>query len=639
MALLCLAFPLAESAAAQDDGTPTTIISASRVPMPSPEVGSAVFVLPQERIEASGEPFVSELLRQAPGVAVSRQGTMGASTQVRIRGGETRQTLVLIDGIEANDPSFNSEFDFAHVLTGGIGSFEVLRGPQSALYGSDATGGVIQLNSQRATKPFELSAFAEGGSFDTYQAGGLMGTKTDRYDVAVSAQWLDTNGTNISRFGDERDGYRNTTFGAAGGVQLTPILSIDGSVRYIDAQSEYDTQDFAFPATPTQGLVIDSDDRTDVTRLYATAQARLDLMDGRWQHRVRVARTQTDSDVFQAGAFSSSNDGERSKYDYQTTYSFDTPALLRAQHGVTLAYEHEEQSFQNRGATPAAGQDQDASNSQNSFVGEYRVGFFDQLFLTAGARHDNNQTFDDTDTYRITAAFLIPASATRLHGSYGTGVNDPSLFELYGSIPPFFVGNPNVKPQKTKGYDFGVEQSLLNKQLVLDVTYFDADLEQEIVSVFNPSTFVFSVDNLDGRSTREGVEVTATWRLTDSFSLAAAYTYTDARQPDGDVEVRRPRNIASLNALWRFLGGRGLLNVAVDYTGDQEDNEFVSATPQERVTLPAFTLVNVRASYALTRNVTLTARIENLFDVQYEEVYSYRAPGFGAFAGVRVGFP
>lgn len=302
-------FLVVSPALAEDYTAPTTVVSASRVPVPSPEVGSALLVLPEERIEASGARFVSDLLRQAPGVAVSRQGAVGTSAQVRMRGAEANQTLVLIDGIEANDPAFSSEFDFAYLLSGGIQTIEVLRGPQSALYGSDALGGVIHVSTQRATKPSEATAFAEAGSFNSYQAGALVGSKSDRYDLAVSAHWLDTGGTNVSRFGSEDDGYENLTVGAAGGVQLNPGLRLDASVRYTDARSEFDRQDFAFPATPTQGLVIDSDDVTDVTRLYATVQGRLDLLDGRWQHRVRASRTETQSDVFQDGLFASGNEG------------------------------------------------------------------------------------------------------------------------------------------------------------------------------------------------------------------------------------------------------------------------------------------------------------------------------------------
>jgi vitamin B12 transporter len=625
---------------AEDDvSTPTTVVSASRVPVPSSEVGSALFVLPQERIQANGSAFVSDLLRQAPGVAVSRQGALGTSTNVRMRGAEQRQTLVLIDGVEANDPAFNNEFDIAHLLVGGVQSIEVLRGPQSALYGSEALGGVIHVTTQRATKPFEASAFAEAGSFASYQAGGLVGTKTDRYDLAVSAHWLDTEGTNVSRFGSEEDGYDNLTVGAAGGLQLGPLLRLDGSVRHTDARSEYDRQDFEFPATPTQGLVIDSDDVTEVERLYATLQGTLDLFDGRWQHRIRASHTQTDSDVLQDGVFTSGNHGERTKYDYQTTLSFATPALARAEHGITLAYEHEEQSFENRGPTPASLENQEQRNRQDSLVGEYRVGFFERLFVSASARHDNNQLFDDADTYRVTAALLFPASATRLHSSYGTGVNNPGFFELYGFIPSAFTGNPDLQPSKSKGVDFGIEQSFFDRRLTLDLTWFQADLEDEIVTEFDALTFTSTVVNQEGRSKREGVELAAVARVTDALSLAASYTYTGATDPDGETEVRRPRHVASFNALWKFLGGRGQLNLAVDYTGEQEDVEFVFSTPQERVTLPAFTLVRVAASYALTRNIAITGRIENLLDEEYEEVYSYRAPGFGAFAGVRITLP
>ena len=192
-------------------------------------------------------------------------------------------------------------------------------------------------------------------------------------------------------------------------------------------------------------------------------------------------------------------------------------------------------------------------------------------------------------------------------------------------------------PERSTGWDVGVEQALFDDRLVFDVTYFNADLENEIISTFDEDTLQFSVDNADGRSERQGVEVSLTASPLENLDITGSYTFTDATDPDGEEEVRRAPHIASLNATYRFLENRARINVGVIYNGEQQDNEFGAATPETRVTLDAFTLVNVAGSYRLSDNVELTARIENLLDERYEEVFGFNAPGIGAYAGIRIG--
>jgi vitamin B12 transporter len=264
-------------------------------------------------------------------------------------------------------------------------------------------------------------------------------------------------------------------------------------------------------------------------------------------------------------------------------------------------------------------------------VGSYDLSFgaFDAGFAF---RHDSNDRFKDSDTYRVQASYRL-TEATRLRATAGTGVKEPTFTELYGFDPSSFVGNPNLKPEKSKGWDAGIDQIFAGGAVRASATYFSAELTDEIFTDF--SVFPFTAGNRTTTSTREGVELTLQATLDEDWSLDAQYTYLHAIE-GGQQEVRRAPHTASLDVT-RRLGDKGSITVTVRHNGEQRDNAFTLVTPPI-VTLDAFTLVNVNASYDLADNVELFGRVENLLDEEYEEVFSYRSPGIGAYAGVRTKF-
>jgi vitamin B12 transporter len=614
----------------------TVFVTASMTPTEAYTIGNAISVLDEQYIEQRQNPIVSDLLRSVPSVAVSRSGGPGQLTQIRMRGAEGNHTLVLIDGVEANELNFNGEFDYAGLLATGIERIEVLRGAQSALYGSDALGGVINIITKGGHPGLGFEGSAEGGSFAQRQVTALVSGGTDRVNGALSAGYFGTDGINLSRLGDEKDGARTFTLSGKGMAQVTENLRLDATARYVSSKNDTDTQDFDFPPTPTNGLIIDSTDQQKNDQFYGRVGGTLDLFDGHWVHQGTVQYADTQREYINPDDDLTGNHGSRLKLAYQNTVNFETPSFLDAKHHVTTAYQHEQQRFVNRGAVPDALENQTRKEPQDSFIGEYRGEFADQVFLSAGVRYDANRMFKDATTYRLAAAWRIKETGTRLHASHGTAVTNPGFFELFGYFPDFFLGNPELKPEKSKSFDVGVEQKFLNDRLTLDVTYFHANLESEIVTVFDFDTFMTTVDNLDGKSKRDGVEVMLNAQITDSLSLGGSYTYTNSRQPDGSREVRRPKHMGNFNVNYAFNGGRGNVNLDVSYNGKQLDNEFVDATPETVVTLDDYVLVTLAASYKLTDNLEIYGRIENLVDQDYEEVFSYRSPGIGAFGGLRV---
>lgn len=616
----------------------TMLVTGARTPIAASQLGSASTVLEFEDIERRQNPIVSDLLRGVPGLAVSRSGGVGGLTQIRIRGAEGNHTLVMIDGIQANELNFNGEFDFSFLNAAGIERIEVLRGAQSALYGSDAIGGVINVITTEGQPGLRARVTGEGGSFATRQFGGHVSGGVERFTVATTVNYFEDGGHNVSRSGGEKDGFRNVSVGLKAKARPTDALNLALIARYADSNTESDAAQFNFPALPNDGILMDSDNEEDSNQFYGRAEVGLELFDGAWLHQASADFADTERAFSAGGALTARSGGERLNFAYQTTFAFDTPEVGDADHSLTLAFEREELDFLNEGADPGAFQNQRQSDSQNSFIGEYRVGFADQFFLTAGVRHDDNDRFDDATSYRVTGAWLVEDWGTRLHASHGTGITNPGFFELFGFIPAFFSGNPALQPEESDTFDFGIEQSFLDGGLTIDVTYFHSDLTKEIITTFDFVTFLSGVDNLDGKSKREGVEITLDLQFDEAFSLSGSYSYVSSRQPDGLREVRRPKHTANLNANYVFAGGRGNLNLDVSFNGKQQDLEFVPSTPEFRVTLDDYFLVTLAGSYRITDSVEIFARAENLFDEKYEEIFSYRSRGLGVFAGVRVEF-
>lgn len=605
------------------------VVSGSRTAASPAETGSAISVITAEELEQRQIRFVSDALRATPGVAVSRLGPVGTVTQVRIRGAEANHTVVLIDGVKINDP-FTSEVDFAHLLSAEIDRIEILRGPQSVLYGSEAIGGVISIFTKKGARGLQVDATGELGSFSTIDGSAAVRGASETLRYALSAAGFKTDGTNVSRFNNEDDGYRNQTLYARAGWAPIDNGAVEASLRYRKSRSEFDPQDFGFPPGPTFGLIVDGDRRTEGDQFDGQLRGRLST--GPIEHQLGVARTKTQEDTFADGTFSNGFEGRRTRYDYQGTWRFGSSAMPQA---VTLAAEHEGQQFISKGPTPASSQNQQRDNDKTGFAAEYRVRLPTATALTLSGRRDNHELFDDATTYRITVAQPM-GERLKLRGSYGTGIANPTFFELFGFIPGSFDPNPQLEPEKSRGFDVGVDVAI-DVGGRLSVTYFDADLRNEIVGTFDATTFRSSVANLTGKSKRRGVEVEAHYAPRDNIDVSFAYTYVDAKQPDGEREVRRPRHTASAAISYLFAGARGAVTLAADYNGRQQDLDFTGFNTA-RVDLREYTLVRLAGSFALTKSISLIARVENLLDQEYEEVFSYRPSGRAFYGGLRANF-
>ncbi len=325
-----VALLLASTQVLADTDLETIVVRAAREPLAAERVGSSVTVLTEELLIQRQSAPLGEILRSVPGVAVSRVGVTGSQTQLRLRGSEANHVLVFIDGIKVNDPAQNNEFNMAHLLNYDIESVEVIRGPQSALWGSDALAGVINITTRSAGEGVQADAYAEGGS-NSWQNYGASGAWADeRWQLSLSATSLDTDGENISRAGNEDDGYENQTLNAGLGYQFSDNFRIDAKLRYTDATNEFDSVDFS------TGLPADSNDKTDVERLYGRLAGKLATLDGRWTHELYLTVADTDNENRSENSFAptgfdtTTSDADVTTYGYQTRFALTEDHLLTA---------------------------------------------------------------------------------------------------------------------------------------------------------------------------------------------------------------------------------------------------------------------------------------------------------------------
>ena len=642
LAVLLASLMGALTAAAQDSTEPdqieTIVVKAARVPLPAGSIGSANSLIDEAQLTNRQIIAASEILRSRPGIAVSRAGGLGALTQVRLRGGEANQVAVYIDGIPVNDPAQGNEFNFAHLLNSDLGTVEIIRGPQSALWGSDALSGVINVQSTRPDEGFEVGLLAEGGG-DAYRTFGLTTSYAEEgLDSSFAIAHSASDGDNIARpaidpsLSNLNDGYSNTNASLRVNYQWSPALTAGVRLRYIDANNEFDNTDF------TTGLLANSDNETDVDQFYGRVFLRHSALADRLISQLSINLIDTENDNSIENAFAPTGFDESSAASKTYQYSLQSTFNFNADHSLTAALEYQSQEFEQRGPVVFGDPNRDESLEWTSYVGEYRGNLSSTLSILASVRFDDNTDFDNATTGRISAAWRPFGERTKLRGAVGTGVKNPTFTERFGFFNNF-IGNPDLEPEQSIGWEIGVDQYFLKDTLAVSLTWFDERLKDEINGfVFDAAAGSFTAGNESGDSDRQGAELEARWQLHPALELGLAYTYLDATEDTaaGRVrETRRARHIANASAQWAPLKNLSI-NLNIDYNGEQLDLFFPPTPPfSQIVELDDFLLVNLAASYSFSPSFTFFGRIENLLDEDYEEVFSFTTPGRSAVFGVR----
>lgn len=583
------------------------VLSGSLTPVPADGYARAYSVVTRAEIEARGLASVEDALRALPGLSVSTSGS--SLTQIRIRGGEANHTLVLIDGIEASGGA--DSHVFSGFGTEDIERIEVLRGPQSVIYGSNASTGVVNIITRRAEPGRGHGGGVEVGNG---AAGSAWVTQRgDRGGLALSLAARNDRGFDYSGDGGGKDGLDTRTATLTGDVAATETLRVGAILRRERLRYDYDAENPDWAATDADSYIVDAPLFGRRDGLRGALWAEHEAFDGRLTQRLQWQQSRDRA---------SENDGpqrrgETQRLRYRASVGLDG-RVSDARHLLNLLAERQ------RDTTSMA---PDQRRQANAVALEYRARL-DGLDVQAGLRHDDNRAFGDFTSWNIAASWQVPDMPLRLRGSAGTGLVNPSFTELFGGFGT--IGNPDLRPEQNRSVDLGVDWQWAQGQVGL--TWFRESLKDEIEFFATPSGD-FSYRNQSGRSPRQGVELAARMDATEVLSLGASYTYLDAKNPDGSVEIRRPRHEAGLNATLALLEGRAQVSGDLRRVSGLWDTQFWGGF--ETRELPAYTVVNLAAAYDLTPNVRATARVVNLFDRSYSEVWGYASQGRTAYLGLQ----
>lgn len=642
------AVPSAGDLEAQEQPVPLQglVVTAHRRPAPEWTVASHVTVVDGEALERAGIEYVADALRHVAGLAVARNGSFGATTSVFLRGGESDHVQVLLDGTPVNEPG--GRFDFGAVSVDNVERIEIVRGPASALYGSDAVSGVIHILTRRgAGRPAADISF-RAGSFGTRRWQGGVSGGTEPLSYAFSLGRNDTDGIL-----DFNNAHRRTT--ATGRVHVQPDLRTDASLSV-----RYEDQRFHYP-TDGSGRLVDRN-------AFAFGDALTVALDAgrRWtdafEARVSLSVHESDGGTDDASdgpadtlgffGFRSLNDVRRARADARGTWRFVGESALTA--GVELerqSVREFSQSLSQYGTSPGDSENERSNRAVYAQLAGVLGAPSAGLAWNAGVRLEDNERFGTAATWSAGAAWRLPSSGTRLRVSLGTGIKEPTFLESFAS--GFAVGNPELEPERSTGMEGGLDQSFGGGRVELSLTGFWQSYRDLIQYVFSSPVAggpnYYNVAEARSRGAEAEAQADA-----GPVRLTASYTWLDTEVRDagfdegpgaafveGQSLLRRPRHTAAAGA-FVSVGDRATVDLGVRRVGEREDRDF-STWPAGAVVLPAYTVLDAAANVRVFGGdgrpaLVLTIRAENLLDAEYEEVQGFQAPGRGVYVGGKVSF-
>ncbi len=625
--------------------TREVVISATKTPVPVTQLTSAVEVITGEELERRHVKTVVDALRLSQGVTVFSSGGPGTASSVRIRGSNSDQVLVVIDGAIMNSGTLGN-FNFANLTTDNIERIEVLRGAQSMLWGADAMGGVINITTKKGTGPLSASAFAEYGSFSSIREGGQVSGKTGPVDFSVALSRWDYTGfsaVNYRRGASERDGFHNWQTSARLGIALPHEGRLDFNFRLLQGRTNIDGG-FG-PGFDTLGAFTNS-------QQFVYSASYSQPITTWWNQALTVSRQTEDSETFsgttqrnvQTGvvsptfAFRSQIDTLANRVEWQHNFQIGKPLLL------TAGYQFRNQQGENRDLLTNNLDIPHKVLSSHAGFAQAQLNLWDRVFATAGVRQDEYNVFGSATTYRTTAGYLHQETGTKLRGSYATGFRAPTFNQLY--FPNF--GNPALKPEKSQSMDIGVDQYLLDNRLTLSGGFFwnhyrDMIVAQESLAVCGLSPFgpfaAFCAQNIGAVSTK-GWEASMKYAVVrdvpwiKSLDVQAQYTNTltrDLQQQPGNRVARIPVDQWSM-----IISYQPIDPVRINLEGRYVGSRFNDVNNLQ--SMRAFDVWNISASYDVTSRVQTYVRVDNIFNEKYEEILLFGTPVRSIFFGLRMNY-
>ena len=609
----------------------TVVVTATRVETPDREVASSIIVLTRADLERTRKVFVVDALRELSGVFVQENGPAGSAATVMLRGANSEHTLVMLDGVEVNDPvSPSRSFDFGHLLLANIDRVEIILGPQSPLYGSDALGGVINIITRKGEGPPRISLSALGGAYGTGGGRLAFSGSPGRLNFALDASYFFSAGFSSAgtayKGNTERDSVRNLSLSGRLGYAPRDNLDFDLILRRTLVRTELDN--FGGP------LGDDPNNTQDYDQLIVKGQGRIRLLKSRWEQRLAISYVAQDREYDNPVDASHPFDSELGDFhggqatvDWQhTVYAHESNIVV---FGVELQREYGRSDYIYESVWgPGASLFPGKASDTIGFYAQDQVKLGGGFFAAVGGRFDRHNQFGSAFTYRLAPAWVIPSSGTKLKMTLGTGFKAPSLYQLYAPGTLWGpIGSAELKPETSLGWDAGIEQALAGGRLTVGATFFQNDFRNLI-----QFDYARGYTNT-GRAVTRGVDVFASARLAADASIQAGYNHTLSRDDATGLDLlRRPRDKFTVR-LDAPLPENLRLAVSMAAVGARDDLKFVDYA-SVRIHLEGYVLLNA----VLTREISawgkVFLRLDNILDQKYETIYGYGMPRFSVYAGL-----
>jgi len=607
------------------------VVTATKTSTNTLELANSITVIDSAEIASGNKINLFDLLNSEYGLSVTQPGGLGALSTINIRGSNPEHTLILLDGVEMNMTSDAANvYDFANLPAENINRIEVLRGPQSTLYGSDAMAGVINIITNKGMGKPALQLSAEGGSYSTFKGNAGLSGSFNNFNYLVSFGRTQSDGISSAgeKYGNtENDGYSGNNISSRLGYDINEHAGINFFLRFTKAETDLDQFGGEFGDDPTYLY--------NLEELTSRIEGYFNLFDGFWDQKIgasyykSIRKYDFDSTVNNPASSNSLYDGKKYKLDWQNNpHVFDSNIITAG-----IDFEIEQASTEYYYSSAFGPYESIIPNSETTTTGFYlqdQLEINNNFFASVGIRYDFYKKFGGAFTYRIAPAYIFWQTGTKLKATIGTGFNAPSIFYLYD--PSF--GNEELNPEKNFGWDVGVEQFFWFSGVSTGATYFS----NEFTDLFGSDENFKTVNIQKAKS--NGVELFTKAVLTNQLDIKLNYTYTNAvnkseQSPDYNEKLlRRPENKIGALINYNFVE-QANVNLEVIYVGGSDDKDF-STFPASRIAIEEYTLINVAAHYDLFAFLRLTGRIENLLDADYEEIFGFGRPGLSGYAGLRI---
>ncbi|MCU7553055.1 TonB-dependent receptor [Alteromonas sp. ASW11-19] len=627
-------FSYSSAILAATPSTPSAVesitVTGSYLPFSLQQLPASVSVLTADDIAASGAIQLTELLRGMPGVSIAGSGSPGSLTEIRVRGSESNHLLVLIDGVVANDIGQGSLVDLAHLTTANVRRIELLRGPQSALWGSGAVGGVLSIttaNGSDTTAGNHISATAGAGTQQTWRGSMNAVSQHEQGSLRTYASYFTTDGSNIARTGSEPDGYENMTAGINAQATIHPQHTLSLAVRTVNYENDYDSTDYV-----GTGLPADADNVTHGEQVSANATWRFAAASLPYESQLSLQYRKDENRNTVAGYEDGGTTGKRLQTRWLNRYLTNDGWQLAG------GLDYLQRFFEQQGPVVFGDPNQSQHDTTSSVFAELGRQF-DALTATVNARYDNNSEYDNATSYRAGLSWHATSHVTAF-ASLGQAVKTPTFTERFGYFPGSFIGNPELEPETSTEAELGIRFDYRHWQAQLST--YDTRLQDEILGyVFVSDLGGATALNASGDSRRQGVDTSMTY-IGDLAEIVLSYSYLDASQNDDTgalAELRRARHQGSLTLRSDLGNDKVGAYARLAYTGSRTDTFFppFPAAP-ETVALRPYSLLTVNLRYALTPHWSLALRIDNALDAQYEDIVGYQGNERRAMASVGMQF-